>query len=49
MSLEERVLDVLAKKDADASEIAEEIEVEIERVKDVLQRLKAAGLLIEMD
>ena len=49
MSLEARVLDILAKKDADAAQISEEIDVATDRIKDVLQRLQAAGLLIAMD
>lgn len=48
MSLESQVLGILAKKDASAAEISKEIEVDMEKVVDVLRRLRSAGLLIEV-
>ena len=46
MALEERILDILAVKDADAAQISEELDVEVETVIGVLKRLEKAGLLI---
>lgn len=47
MFLEMRVLEVLNKGEATAGEISEKIDVATEKVEDVLNRLSAAGLLIE--
>lgn len=48
MSLESEVLDILAKRDASADEISKEINVDMDKVVDVLRRLRSAGLLIEV-
>ena len=47
MFLEARVLELLNTREATAGEISEKIHVSKEKVEDVLNRLRSAGLLIE--
>ena len=46
--LEEKVLNIMAKKDSSVKDIADELEVEEDKITRVIQRLKLAGLIVDV-
>jgi predicted transcriptional regulator len=46
--LEEKILNIMAKKDSSVKDIAEELEVEEDKIMQVIQRLKLAGLIVDV-
>ena len=47
MFLEQSILEILNKKNAGATEISEDLGVKTQKIEDILNRLKSAGILLD--